>query len=51
MQDDSVGIENHRDKLLRLVKSLSLKVDEKLSNTNSSPSFHWFMEIYSESEG
>ncbi|XP_028754996.1 scarecrow-like protein 13 [Neltuma alba] len=42
MPDESVSTENHRDRLLRLVKSLSPKVMtlvEQESNTNTSP-FH-----------
>lgn len=42
MPDESVSTENHRDRLLRLVKSLSPKVVtivEQESNTNTSP-FH-----------
>lgn len=47
MPDESVGIENHRDRLLRLVKSLSPKVVtlvEQESNTNTSPFFQRFVE-------
>jgi hypothetical protein len=47
MPDESVSIENHRDRLLRLVKSLSPKVVtlvEQESNTNTSPFFHRFVE-------
>ncbi|KAK7292466.1 hypothetical protein RIF29_08247 [Crotalaria pallida] len=47
MPDESVSIENHRDRLLRLVKSLSPKVVthvEQESNTNTSPFFHRFAE-------
>lgn len=47
MPDESVSIENHRDRLLRLVKSLSPKVVtlvEQESNTNTSPFYHRFVE-------
>ncbi|CAI8590540.1 unnamed protein product [Vicia faba] len=47
MPDESVSTENHRDRLLRLVKSLSPKVVllvEQESNTNTSPFFHRFVE-------
>ncbi|KAF3451847.1 hypothetical protein FNV43_RR07943 [Rhamnella rubrinervis] len=47
MPDESVCIENHRDRLLRLVKSLSPKVMtlvEQESNTNTSPFFARFVE-------
>lgn len=47
MPDESVSIENHRDRLLRLVKSLSPKVVtlvEQESNTNTSPFFARFVE-------
>lgn len=47
MPDESVSTENHRDRLLRLVKSLSPKVvtlAEQESNTNTSPFFNRFME-------
>ncbi|KAJ1427129.1 hypothetical protein SESBI_09781 [Sesbania bispinosa] len=47
MPDESVSIDNHRDRLLRLVKSLSPKVVtlvEQESNTNTSPFFHRFVE-------
>lgn len=47
MPDESVSIENHRDRLLRLVKSLSPKVVtlvEQESNTNTSPFFQRFVE-------
>ncbi|GLT80208.1 hypothetical protein SLA2020_516610 [Shorea laevis] len=47
MPDESVNIWNHRDRLLRLVKSLSPKVVtliEQESNTNTSPFFHRFIE-------
>ncbi|KAF7803844.1 scarecrow-like protein 13 [Senna tora] len=47
MPDESVSTENHRDRLLRLVKSLSPKVMtlvEQESNTNTSPFFQRFIE-------
>ncbi|KAF8031831.1 hypothetical protein BT93_D0904 [Corymbia citriodora subsp. variegata] len=47
MPDESVSIHNHRDRLLRLVKSLSPKVVtlvEQESNTNTSPFFPRFIE-------
>lgn len=47
MPDESVSTENHRDRLLRLVKSLSPKVVtlvEQESKTNTSPFFHRFLE-------
>ncbi|BAT77315.1 hypothetical protein LR48_Vigan01g325500 [Vigna angularis] len=47
MADESVSTENHRDRLLRLVKSLSPKVVtlvEQESNTNTSPFFYRFLE-------
>ncbi|MQI32327.1 hypothetical protein EI016_24430, partial [Escherichia coli] len=47
MPDESVSTENHRDRLLRLVKSLSPKVVtlvEQESNTNTSPFFQRFVE-------
>ncbi|XP_042491374.1 scarecrow-like protein 21 [Macadamia integrifolia] len=47
MPDESVGTENHRDRLLRLVKSLSPKVVtlvEQESNTNTAPFFPRFLE-------
>ncbi|XP_057754237.1 scarecrow-like protein 13 [Arachis stenosperma] len=47
MPDESVTTENHRDRLLRLVKSLSPKVVtlvEQESNTNTSPFFQRFVE-------
>ncbi|QCD79800.1 scarecrow-like protein 13 [Vigna unguiculata] len=47
MADESVSTENHRDRLLRLVKSLSPKVVtlvEQESNTNTSPFFYRFVE-------
>ncbi|KAK7262092.1 hypothetical protein RJT34_29652 [Clitoria ternatea] len=47
MPDESVSTENHRDRLLRLVKSLSPKVVtlvEQESNTNTSPFFNRFVE-------
>lgn len=47
MPDESVDTSNHRDRLLRLVKSLSPKVMtlvEQESNTNTSPFFHRFNE-------
>ncbi|XP_024020223.1 scarecrow-like protein 13 [Morus notabilis] len=47
MPDESVSTENHRDRLLRLVKSLSPKVMtlvEQESNTNTSPFYTRFVE-------
>ncbi|KAG7963125.1 hypothetical protein I3843_09G103100 [Carya illinoinensis] len=47
MPDESVSTQNHRDRLLRLVKSLSPKVVtliEQESNTNTSPFFPRFKE-------
>ncbi|GLU23879.1 hypothetical protein SLE2022_398550 [Rubroshorea leprosula] len=47
MPDESVGIENHRDRLLRLVKGLSPKVVtllEQEENTNTAPFFSRFVE-------
>ncbi|KAE8695290.1 Scarecrow-like protein 13 [Hibiscus syriacus] len=47
MPDESVSTENHRDRLLRLVKSLSPKVVtlvEQESNTNTAPFFPRFLE-------
>ncbi|KAF9610271.1 hypothetical protein IFM89_021832 [Coptis chinensis] len=47
MPDESVSTENHRDRLLRLVKSLSPKVVtlvEQESNTNTAPFFLRFLE-------
>lgn len=47
MPDESVGTENHRDRLLRLVKSLSPKVVtlvEQESNTNTAPFLARFIE-------
>lgn len=47
MPDESVSMENHRDRLLRLVKSLSPKVVtlvEQESNTNTAPFFPRFVE-------
>ncbi|XP_075663700.1 scarecrow-like protein 13 [Castanea sativa] len=47
MPDESVSTQNHRDRLLRLVKSLSPKVVtivEQESNTNTSPFFARFLE-------
>ncbi|XP_030533358.1 scarecrow-like protein 13 [Rhodamnia argentea] len=47
MPDESVSIHNHRDRLLRLVKSLSPKVVtlvEQESNTNTSPFYQRFIE-------
>lgn len=47
MPDESVGPQNHRDRLLRLVKSLSPKVVtlvEQESSTNTAPFFPRFME-------
>ncbi|XP_021831680.1 scarecrow-like protein 13 [Prunus avium] len=48
MPDESVSTQNHRDRLLRLVKSLSPKVMtlvEQESNTNTSPFFSRFVEM------
>ncbi|KAE8668721.1 Scarecrow-like protein 13 [Hibiscus syriacus] len=47
MPDESVSTENHRDRLLRLVKILSPKVAtlvEQESNTNTAPFFTRFLE-------
>ncbi|KAF8410835.1 hypothetical protein HHK36_003372 [Tetracentron sinense] len=47
MPDESVSTQNHRDRLLRLVKSLSPKVVtlvEQESNTNTAPFFPRFIE-------
>lgn len=47
MPDESVSSQNHRDRLLRLVKSLSPKVVtlvEQESNTNTAPFFPRFLE-------
>lgn len=47
LPDESVGTQNHRDRLLRLVKSLSPKVVtlvEQESNTNTVPFFARFVE-------
>ncbi|XVF28037.1 hypothetical protein REPUB_Repub14bG0161000 [Reevesia pubescens] len=47
MPDESVSTWNHRDRLLRLVKSLSPKVvtlTEQESNTNTSPFFSRYLE-------
>lgn len=47
MPDESVGSQNHRDRLLRLIKRLSPKVVtlvEQESNTNTAPFFHRFLE-------
>ncbi|RZS24851.1 hypothetical protein BHM03_00057967, partial [Ensete ventricosum] len=47
MPDESVSTRNHRDRLLRLVKSLSPKVVtlvEQESNTNTTPFFPRFLE-------
>ncbi|XWS11309.1 hypothetical protein CRYUN_Cryun38cG0072600 [Craigia yunnanensis] len=47
MPDESVGTQNHRDRLLRLVKSLSPKVVtlvEQEANTNTAPFFPRFLE-------
>ncbi|KAK8711819.1 hypothetical protein V6N13_147080 [Hibiscus sabdariffa] len=47
MPDESVSTENHRDRLLRLVKSLCPKVVtlvEQESNTNTAPFFPRFLE-------
>ncbi|KAL6202452.1 hypothetical protein ACLB2K_026160 [Fragaria x ananassa] len=50
MPDESVSIENHRDRLLRVVKSLSPKVVtlvEQESNTNTAPFCPRFTEAFS----
>lgn len=50
MPDESVSTENHRDRLLRLMKSLSPKVVtlvEQESNTNTSPFYQRFVETMS----
>lgn len=50
MPDESVSTENHRDRLLRLVRSLSPKVVtlvEQESNTNTAPFFLRFCETLS----
>ncbi|KAG9443467.1 hypothetical protein H6P81_014807 [Aristolochia fimbriata] len=50
MPDESVSTQNHRDRLLRLVKSLSPKVVtlvEQESNTNTAPFFPRFVETLS----
>ncbi|RWR77159.1 scarecrow-like protein 21 [Cinnamomum micranthum f. kanehirae] len=47
MPDESVSTENHRDRILRMVKSLSPKVVtlvEQESNTNTAPFFMRFVE-------
>ncbi|KAL5735793.1 hypothetical protein ACOSQ2_030581 [Xanthoceras sorbifolium] len=47
MPDESVSTQNHRDRLLRLVKSLSPKVVtlvEQEANTNTAPFYHRFLE-------
>ncbi|XAR67390.1 hypothetical protein NMG60_11002130 [Bertholletia excelsa] len=47
MPDESVSVQNHRDRLLRLVKSLSPKIVtlvEQESNTNTAPFFPRFVE-------
>ncbi|KAI8010887.1 Scarecrow-like transcription factor PAT1 [Camellia lanceoleosa] len=47
MPDESVTVQNHRDRLLRLVKSLSPKIVtlvEQESNTNTAPFFPRFLE-------
>ncbi|KAK9072334.1 hypothetical protein SSX86_008768 [Deinandra increscens subsp. villosa] len=47
MPDESVNPQNHRDRLLRMVKSLSPKVVtlvEQESNVNTAPFFHRFQE-------
>lgn len=47
MPDESVSVQNHRDRLLRLVKSLSPKIVtlvEQESNTNTAPFFPRFLE-------
>eukprot|EP00262_Sarcandra_glabra_P017157 TRINITY_DN5794_c0_g1_i2.p1 TRINITY_DN5794_c0_g1~~TRINITY_DN5794_c0_g1_i2.p1 ORF type:complete len:411 (-),score=46.23 TRINITY_DN5794_c0_g1_i2:244-1476(-) len=48
MPDESVSTENHRDRLLRLVKSLSptvVTLVEQESNTNTAPFFPRFVEV------
>ncbi|XP_065862530.1 scarecrow-like protein 21 isoform X1 [Euphorbia lathyris] len=48
MPDESVGTQNHRDRILRLVKSLSPKVVtliEQESNTNTAPFVPRFVEV------
>nr|XP_043608856.1 scarecrow-like protein 21 [Erigeron canadensis]XP_043608857.1 scarecrow-like protein 21 [Erigeron canadensis]XP_043608860.1 scarecrow-like protein 21 [Erigeron canadensis] len=50
MPDESVDPQNHRDRLLRLVKSLSPKVVtlvEQESNVNTAPFFNRFQETFS----
>lgn len=50
MPDESVSTENHRDRLLRLVKSLSpivVTLVEQESNTNTAPFFQRFRETLS----
>ncbi|KAF5203167.1 Scarecrow-like transcription factor pat1 [Thalictrum thalictroides] len=50
MPDESVSTENHRDRLLRLVKSLAPKVVtlvEQECNTNTAPFFQRFIETLS----
>ncbi|WZZ03417.1 hypothetical protein YC2023_089338 [Brassica napus] len=50
LPDESVSTENHRDGVLRIVKSLSPKVVtlvEKECNTNTSPFLPWFLETLS----
>ncbi|OVA16047.1 Transcription factor GRAS [Macleaya cordata] len=50
MPDESVSTQNHRDRLLRLIKSLSPKVVtlvEQESNTNTAPFFPRFLETLS----
>lgn len=47
MEDESVSTDNHRDRILRMVKSLSPKVVtlvEQESNTNTAPFFPRFVE-------
>ncbi|KAK4798569.1 hypothetical protein SAY86_030895 [Trapa natans] len=49
MPDESVSVENHRDRLLRLVKRLSPKVVtlvEQESNTNTAPFLPRFREMF-----
>ena len=50
LPDESVSTENHRDGVLRIVKSLSPKVVtlvEQECNTNTSPFLPWFLETLS----
>ncbi|ERM99617.1 hypothetical protein AMTRI_Chr10g230380 [Amborella trichopoda] len=50
MPDESVSTVNHRDRLLRMIKSLNPKVVtlvEQESNTNTAPFLHRFVEVLS----